>query len=406
MLGNTIVETVKQVTKRWTKQRKVEERDAQASLRRVYAFRRRYKLTLKDAARRVMEAAYMKASNNNTLPALARQIMYTARGPIQDLTGEPLDARYFTQTLLPDYMREYAKETANWDVVYDARGHFHEPHTGIIVPLGTLDVRGYSAGVEKGQDASEDVDITSGGLFPTFGPENRFHGVLFIEKEGFLPLFERVKLAERYDIAIMSTKGLSVTASRLLVDQLCGDHGIPLFVLHDFDKAGFFIVGTLSRDTRRYTFRNDINVIDLGLRLEDIQDYALEWEDFKIGNEPIQNLRDNGATWDEIGFLGEGKRVELNAFPSAMLVEWIESKLEQHGIKKLVPPTSVIEVTYRREIANIAIRRQLPELVAAQQEAESAVLPDDLRQQVNDFLDANRSCPWDVAVGSIAEQGA
>ncbi len=48
------------------------------------------------------------------------------------------------------------------------------------------------------------------------------------------------KLAERYDIAIMSTKGMSNTASRELIDKLCGDiPRCPLYVLHDFDKAGF-----------------------------------------------------------------------------------------------------------------------------------------------------------------------
>ena len=48
------------------------------------------------------------------------------------------------------------------------------------------------------------------------------------------------KLAERYDIAIMSTKGMSNTASRELIDKFCGDiPRCPLYVLHDFDKAGF-----------------------------------------------------------------------------------------------------------------------------------------------------------------------
>ena len=46
-----------------------------------------------------------------------------------------------------------------------------------------------------------------------------------------MPLFKEVKLAERYDIAIMSTKGMSVTASRELVDQLCAEGDIPLLVL-------------------------------------------------------------------------------------------------------------------------------------------------------------------------------
>ena len=204
--------------------------------------------------------------------------MYAARPKIQEFTGEALDDRYFTQTLLSDYLREFPEKARVWDVVFDARAHFHEPHTDMTVPLGTLDVREYFAGVNRDQDTSGHVDIVSGGLFPTCGPENRFQAVGFVEKEGFLPLLERVKLAERYDIAIMSTKGLSVTASRLLVDDLCGGHHIPLFVLHDFDKSGFSIVGTLSRDTRRYTFRNDITVIDLGLRLEDVLRYELESE--------------------------------------------------------------------------------------------------------------------------------
>ena len=53
---------------------------------------------------------------------------------------------------------------------------------------------------------------------------------------------------------IISSKGVSVTAARRLIDEVCGDNNLPLFVLHDFDVAGFIILGTLSRDTRRYTF--------------------------------------------------------------------------------------------------------------------------------------------------------
>ena len=66
--------------------------------------------------------------------------MYAARGEIQRLTGRTLDDQYFTQQLLPDFMNQYPNDTADWDVVFDARGHFHEPHTGRIVPLGTLEV--------------------------------------------------------------------------------------------------------------------------------------------------------------------------------------------------------------------------------------------------------------------------
>jgi DNA topoisomerase VI subunit A len=75
---------------------------------------------------------------------------------------------------------------------------------------------------------------------------------LFCEKEGFNPLFKVVNLANRYDLMIISNKGLSVTAARELIDSICGESDIPLFVLHDSDFDGFKIFGTLQRDTRRY----------------------------------------------------------------------------------------------------------------------------------------------------------
>jgi hypothetical protein len=51
--------------------------------------------------------------------------------------------QYFTQVLLPDYLREKPDATGDWDVVFDARGHFAEPHTAALLPLGTLEVRQY-----------------------------------------------------------------------------------------------------------------------------------------------------------------------------------------------------------------------------------------------------------------------
>ena len=61
--------------------------------------------------------------------AHARQIMYAARPQIlaeihPDKATKGLKAHYFTQTLVPDYMTEHPEETADWDVVFDERGHF------------------------------------------------------------------------------------------------------------------------------------------------------------------------------------------------------------------------------------------------------------------------------------------
>jgi DNA topoisomerase VI subunit A len=97
-----------------------------------------------------------------------------------------------------------------------------------------------------------------------------FGALLYVEKEGFFPLFEKVKLAQRFDIGIMSSKGMSVTAARQLAESICGRMGIPLLVLHDFDAAGILIRDTLENDTRRFSYKSPPNVIDLGLQYDDI----------------------------------------------------------------------------------------------------------------------------------------
>jgi hypothetical protein len=306
MDAQTIIAAVRSVTKKWCKQRKAEERDAARAERRYERLTARGKDDeIKAAAWEVMEHAYLKASSGGTLPAAARQIMYAARPAIQERTGKLLNDKYFTQTLLPDYLNAHPEQTKGWDVVFDARGHFTEPHTEKVVPLGTLDVRGYLAQVaEKGGvpvplDADEEITLPRD--FPTCGPANRFQAILFIEKEGFLPLFDRVHLAQRYDIAIMSTKGLSVTASRTLVDRLCGEYGVPLLIFRDWDKAGFSTVATFTRrKTRRYEYRNQIEVIDCGLRLEDVRACGLELETVVYRSSPVPNLQQNGATQEEI----------------------------------------------------------------------------------------------------------
>jgi hypothetical protein len=205
-------------------------------------------MSIKDAAYSVMEDAYLKASGNGTLPANARQIMYAARGKILELTGlKKFNDAYFTQVLLPDYVTDYADETEDWDVVYDSRGALTEPHTGRRVPLGTIAVREY---LGERQPPGPAVQINADTLYPTSGPENRYHNVLFAEKEGFDELWRSARLAERYDVAIMSTKGMSVVASRKLIDEI-SELVENIFVLRDFDVSGFSIFGTLGTDSRR-----------------------------------------------------------------------------------------------------------------------------------------------------------
>ena len=249
---------------------------------------------------------------------------------------------------------------------------------------------------------------------PTCGPTNRYSAILFIEKEGFLPLFNEAKVAERFDVAIMSTKGLSVTAARELIDRVCGEHRIPLLVMHDFDKSGFSIIGTLRRDTPRYSFQNDIEVIDIGLRLDDVRKYDLQTETVSYrasAHKVWDNLDTNGATKEEIEFLckdngyryGTGERVELNAFTSDQLIEWLESKLKKHGIKKVIPDRDVLQSAYRRALEIATVREHLEEITEeAHAEAAKAKIPARLAAKVKDILADDPALPWDLAVAQIA----
>ncbi len=423
-----IESTVTSVTKKWTKQRKAEKRRTSQSYQRRQVMKKSpAKISTKDAAYAVMESAYLKASTNNTLPATARQIMYAARPKILRRTGlDKLSDKYFIKTLLPDYMRDHPEQTATWDVVYDARGHHTEPHTGKEIGLGTLAVREYLQRISE--HTIDDIIPKFGGqLYSTMGPKNRYSAILFIEKEGFMSLFEKVRLAERYDIAIMSTKGMSVTAARQLVDTLCsGKEAVPLLVLHDFDKSGFSIVGTLQRNTERFRFTNKVKVVDLGIRLVDIQKYNLESEDCSLGegvSEPTQNLKENGATQEEINFLYRdkkpierkdrkkkylftGRRVELNAFSSENLVEWIERKLEEHGIKKVIPDNETLKTAYRRAALANLLNKHIESVIDELKASVAKLKPTQLAQKVGKLLKQYPEMSWDQAIADIANNWA
>ncbi len=398
MKSDAIIGAVEGVTKKWAKQRKAEERKESAKANRYVRMTVSSRVTIKDVAYDCMEEAYLKASANGTLPTHARQIMYKARPIIQAKTGEKLIAQYFCQTLLPDYMD---RTGVTWDVVFDDRGHFQEPHTDRRIGLGTLAVRGYLRGVHKPRFTG--VSISSPAV-ETYGAQGRFGAVLFVEKEGFMPLFHKVKLAERYDIAIMSTKGMSNTAARQLVDDLCGQHEIPLLVLHDFDKAGFSIFGTLRRNTRRYRFRNRIQVVSLGLRLDDVNELGLDAEEaFDRGDDwsKKQNLRKNGATEEEIEFLLH-KRVELNEMASDQIVAWIETKLEEQGVAKVIPDDDTLAKAFTNWRAQVVIQQRLEKLRAELKADKDVQVPTDLKDRVSERLQDQPTESWDDAVRAIA----
>jgi hypothetical protein len=410
-LASAIRDIVTEGTKKWTKVRESERRSPVSRRYRGEVMRREKSVKMVDAASEIMEIAYMKASGDGVYPANARQIYYAARGYIQDKTGRTLDGNYFSQTLLPNYMLEHAEQVADWDVVYDARGHFEEPHGGERFGIGTVEVRDYLA---KLTDTPEIVPAFIDQATVSFmGPAGNFGAVLFIEKEGFDSILKKAKIANRFDIAVMSTKGTSVTAARALCDEVCSRFDVPLLILRDFDKAGFTIAATLQQDTRRYKFKNSFETVELGLSLADVNEMKLEHEhqfhEKGDRSKMEDNLRTNGATDAEIAFLFQDFsstrstcRVELNAMTSPQFIAFVERKLKKHHVVKIVPDVEILNEAYMAFERGRRLEEKTEEILDDLEDAKIKP-PKTLEQRVRAMLKRKPEMRWDAAVAEIVD---
>jgi hypothetical protein len=123
----------------------------------------------------------------------------------------------------------------------------------------------------------------------------------------------------------------------------------------------------------------------------------------KLERTTFRTSRRNGATREEAAFLMRGRRVELNAFPSQDLVNWLEAKLRKHGVKKVIPDAGVLQEAYARAYVRAFIRDATPGLVEqARHRLDTDGVPDNLLDRVKALLAKNAGMPWDHAVGRVA----
>src|SRR5262249_19787959 len=229
--------------------------------------------------------------------------------------------------------------------------------------------------------------------------------------EGFDELFEAVQLAERYDLGIMSTKGMSVVAARNLIDNLAPQID-NIFVLHDLDVSGFSIMGTLGTDSRRYTFKHDLSdtIHDIGLRLDDVEAMGLDAETVEVPNREArrETLAQHGATDEEIDFLApedkgeECRRVELNAMTSRQLVNFVELRLQVYGASKVIPDGGVL-LEHARHHLETKLSTELLAQHAADITARAAAheLPADLAARIAELLEKEPELSWDQALAKL-----
>lgn len=395
------------VTKEWTKQRKAEDRGRSRGTREyVYSDR----VVFMDVADSILPEGYAHASGDGRYTVDKRQLYYAVRDQFLEETGREITADYFSQTLLVKYMNRNPEETGKWKITASPRGTISIPNTGhdTRIPCGTIAVQQLLAKAAKPCDPFVD-NVMINVAWPSHAENQRYQAVVYIEKEGFDPQLREARIAERFDVAIVSCKGQSVVAARMFADQACRSAGgVPLIVFHDMDKAGFEISQRLTtisdhareNDLVKYEFRNDINVTDAGLRLVDVEKYNLKSERCRLrGSFPHDTI----ATQEEQDFLQSNRRVELNAFTAPQFIEWMESKLADILKKRLVPTDEILEAAYRRclvvRAVNLAIMQAREESIPA---AMKAKLPKSIRQELQRRLSFS-TAPWDQTLYDIME---
>ena len=113
----------------------------------------------------------------------------------------------------------------------------------------------------------------------------------------------------------------------------------------------------------------------------------------------IFNLRASGATDAEVKFLLT-RRVELNAFASDQFIAWIEAKLKQHGITKVVPDETTLGKAYRRIRQQAKVQLVIDEALDNMDEDEGDV-PDTLARKISELQNAEPTLTWDAALKRI-----
>lgn len=411
-LKEDIAKAIRSAGKDWkTAKRKADKQDKvrHSDLSRMRTYRPP-RVSIKDYAYEVMDEAFNKASANGRYLANARQIMYAARPLVLELSGGRCwrDSSYFTQTLLKDYI-EFRRPSWASKVVWDARGHFAEPHTNRVIGLGGADVGSYAGKWTPSQVIKYGRQKPKAKI-ETSGPALRFGAVLFIEKEGFAPILEAAGLAKRYDMAIMSSKGIPVGASCQLASKLHRT-GVKVLTLHDFDKQGFILVKTLREGAR---LSPGTPVIDLGFRLEDIEGLPDEPVYYRQREDPRHYLEwECGCTKAEADFLVEGggyrgwhgRRVELNAMTSDQFIDWLEGKLRDAGVAKLIPDGETLADAFERASFLQAVNEKARE-IERKLAGQKIDIPDDLDERIQAKLTESPETSWDEAIWRIAQEQA
>jgi hypothetical protein len=158
---------------------------------------------------------------------------------------------------------------------------------------------------------------------------------------------------------------------------------------------------------RRYRFRNKVPVIDIGLRLSDVERLSLQSEPVETKGDwdkRAKTLKMHGALPAEIEFLRD-QRVELNAMTAPEFVAFLEGKLVENGVSKVVPDAKTVELHARRVVEQVLAEKAMLKMLAKiHKKAELVPLPENLMQRIRDTFQDSPAISWDTALANIVRE--
>lgn len=278
-------------------------------------------VTQKDVIIKNLSAAAAKAGGNGVYRFSLRQLFYAVRPFVLEALGIEPSYDYFAQVIT-----DHEAEHGDIEGLYrDARGTLYHPHTGEEIPLGTLNVEKYRR------------------------PNWTFNKILYCEKEGFFPILREARWPERYDCALMTSKGFASRAARDVLDML-GDSGEDLYFycIHDADAYGTTIYQSLQDATRARPCRR-VHIVNLGLEPAEALEMGLQIEDANRKGDkaaPVASyVEDEWRVWLQ------SHRVELNAMTTPQFLEWLDRKFTDQ-VGKVVPPEPVLADRFEDDVRN------------------------------------------------------
>jgi hypothetical protein len=274
----------------------------------------------------------------------------------------PLEYQYFNNQLIPAYEREFGEIEG---LTREPRGHLHPAH----------------------MSATEEQEIGTVFAADFEPPEYYYDKVLYVEKHGIALSLVDAGVGQRYDMAIVASRGYGTEAERRLMQHF-EEAEYETYILHDCDVDGYGIVANLREGNERLRDVS-VDVVDLGTSLAD----ALAFDPPLIGEEATRQKAIPAATIAQIAteecelFTGcqrnakvwEYTRYELNEIPSEERVPFVERKLRDAGVgKKVIPPDGYLGEAASEMVADdfeSEVRMAIHEVVGTDAIVE-ALLPD------------------------------